>query len=452
MTALPVRAPAHVPRTHRRGIVRGLAAGAAGTVLAACRLGMPEQQAQRPPTAVKFPDSLLVITIHDFSKDAGFNAAVEEFSARNKVRIELTPGSVQQVLTMIAGGTPPDVFRRDAAAFHQLVADGGLLDLTPYFQKSKDLKLSEYFPHLVRMQTYQGKLVAVPEDFQPASTLYYNKSIFEKAGEHFPVPEWPWDRLLEVARRLTRGTGEIMDQYGYYFPAWTWDRFVYNHGGQVVDNVENPTKCLLDSPEALAGLQFMVDLQHKWQVMPSPQVRRAANIPNEYLWFRQGRLATVSQGTWATDQWRQEGESLAWGLTLDPKGQDGKWHYPTGGSGWAIPREAKTPDASWEFIKWQFGPEGWRIWLSKRDPRVFWLPALQGLAAEEARRLEGIYPNASIVVRSAEYIYIRPMGARWERAMSEVLGPLLNDLHENKVAVRSAITEAVPRINRILTG
>ena len=34
----------------------------------------------------------------------------------------------------MAAGTPPDVFRRDAAAFHQQVADRSIRDLNPYFK------------------------------------------------------------------------------------------------------------------------------------------------------------------------------------------------------------------------------------------------------------------------------------------------------------------------------
>jgi ABC-type glycerol-3-phosphate transport system substrate-binding protein len=404
------------------------------------------------PGATRFPETLYVTTIYNFQQnDPGFVALAEEFSRKHSVKLELTPGNVQEVTTKMAAGTPPDVFRRDAAAFHQQVADGSIRDLNPLFKGEKEFKVADFFPSLVKMQTFQGKLVAVPEDLQPASTLYYNRTLLQQAGVQAPNENTSWPQLLEAAQKLARG-GDPKDIYGYMFPAWTWEQFVYNHGGQTVDSTEDPTRCLLDQPRAIEGVQFMVDLQHRWKVMPAPDARRQLDNANENTLFQRGRLATVNHGTWATATWQQAGDALQWGLTLAPKGQDGKWHYATGGAGWAIPKDAKYPEASWAWIKWQFGPAGWRQWLAGRDPKVFWLPAVRSVAEEEAKRLERIYPNASAVVKSAEYLFLRPGGVRWARAQSEVLNAVLTDLNENRAQARTALVEAVPRINAILAG
>lgn len=402
---------------------------------------------------VKFPDTLFVTTINNFTtNDPAFLQAADEFMKQKNVKIEFTPGNTQEVITKIAGGTPPDVFRRDAAAFHQLVSEGGLRDLNPYFNSAKDVKIADYYPHLIKGQSFGGKLVAVPEDFQPASVLYYNTQLFEKAGEKPPTQDMGWAQFLELTKRLTKGGGDVAEQFGYAFPKWTYEQFVYNHGGQTVDNVENPTKCLLDSSQALQGLEFMVDLQHKHRVMPSPQAMTAASINGENNWFLASRLATLNSGTWTTGTWNQAKDAVPWGMTLAPKGQDGKWHYATGGAGWAIPSGAKNPEASWEWMRWQFGSAGWKTWLSKRDPKTFWLPAIRSLAEEDAKRLEKIYPNASVVVKSADHIWFRPGGARWEQANRDVLSPALTTLHENKAPVRATIQEAVQRVNAILAG
>jgi ABC-type glycerol-3-phosphate transport system substrate-binding protein len=441
--------------TRRRLIVgsAGLMAVTSGALLAAC--GADNQAAGHTGDAkhgaVKFPETLFITTIHNFSTDAGFNAAAEQFSQQHKVKLELVPGNVQEVTTKMAGGTPPDVFRRDAAAFHQQVADGSIRDLNPLLKNEKEIKAADFFPQLIKVQTYQGKLMALPEDFQPASTLYYNKTLLQQSGVQAPTADMTWTQFQETAQKLTKG-GDPKDVYGYMYPGWTWEQFVYNFGGQTVDDTSNPTKCLLDQPKAIEGVQFFVDLQHRLKVMPSPEARRQLNNANENTLFQQGKLAMVNHGTWATATWQQAGDALQWGLTLAPKGQDGKWHYATGGAGWAIPKDAKNPEASWEFIKFMFGPQGWKTWLAKRDPKVFWLPAYRPLAEEEAKRLEKIYPNAAQVVKSADYVYLRPGGVRWAKAMTEVLNPILTDLNEGKVQARAALTEATPRINAILAN
>ncbi|NCV01326.1 MAG: hypothetical protein EBV53_09085 [Proteobacteria bacterium] len=66
--------------------------------------------------------------------------------------------------------------------------------------------------------------------------------------------------------------------------------------------------------------------------------------------------------------------------------------------------------------------------------------------------MEKYYPNASLVVQSAEHIFLRPGGAKWEKANAEILGPALTSLHENKAPVKTTIQEAVTRINAVLSG
>jgi hypothetical protein len=56
------------------------------------------------------------------------------------------------------------------------------------------------------------------------------------------------------------------------------------------------------------------------------------------------------------------------------------------------------------------------------------------------------------VVRSADYIWFRPGGARWEKANGEILSPALTALHEGKASVRSTVQDVVPRVNAILAG
>jgi hypothetical protein len=41
---------------------------------------------------------------------------------------------------------------------------------------------------------------------------------------------------------------------------------------------------------------------------------------------------------------------------------------------------------------------------------------------------------------------------RWERAASEVINPVLADLHQNKLPVRAAVTDMTSRANPILAG
>ena len=158
-----------VPTSRRRLMALGFAtAGIAGSLVAACGGdAAPAAPAKAEPTMaaapaaptaaataaaptkapeptaapVTFPETLAVTTINNFAtNDPAFLKAADEFMAERKVKIEFIPGNNQEVITKIAGGTPPDVFRRDAAALHGLVAEGAMRDLNPFLAKTKDRK------------------------------------------------------------------------------------------------------------------------------------------------------------------------------------------------------------------------------------------------------------------------------------------------------------------------
>ena len=106
-----------------------------------------------------------------------------------------------------------------------------------------------------------GDLYAMPYAFV-MSVLHYNKDMFDAAGVAYPTDDWTWDELLEAAKALTKdfdGDGKI-DQWGLYFKPdyYVLDAMIYAFGGRVLS--EDLTQVMLDSDEAEAAVQFLVDL------------------------------------------------------------------------------------------------------------------------------------------------------------------------------------------------
>ena len=76
-----------------------------------------------------------------------------------------------------------------------------------------------------------------------------------------PKPDWKWEDFLAAAKALTKdndGDGRI-DIYGLGFEP-TLIRvapFVWQAGGDIVDDVHRPTRFTLDESSALAALDFI---------------------------------------------------------------------------------------------------------------------------------------------------------------------------------------------------
>ncbi|AIY86529.1 MULTISPECIES: ABC transporter substrate-binding protein [unclassified Thermotoga] len=159
-----------------------------------------------------------------------------------------------------AGETDPDVLMLDViwpAEFAPFLED--LTADKDYFE------LGEFLPGTVMSVTVNGRIVAVPW-FTDAGLLYYRKDLLEKYGyDHAPRT---WDELVEMAKKISQAEGI----HGFVWQGARYEglvcdflEYLWSFGGDVLDE---SGKVVIDSPEAVAALQFMVDLIYKHKVTP----------------------------------------------------------------------------------------------------------------------------------------------------------------------------------------
>jgi multiple sugar transport system substrate-binding protein len=102
--------------------------------------------------------------------------------------------------------------------------------------------------------------------------VYYNKNLFDQAGVAYPQAGWSWDDFLKAAQALTKDTNGdgATDQYGVgtELEAIRLAPFVWQNGGEIVDDPAKPTRLALDTPAATEAFQWFVDLQVKHHVAP----------------------------------------------------------------------------------------------------------------------------------------------------------------------------------------
>src|SRR5215210_5443726 len=117
-----------------------------------------------------------------------------------------------------------------------------LLDMTPYLDKRKD----EFIPSTLSSVDYEGKLWGVPR-VSDAGLLYYRK---DKVKE---VPG-TWQ---DVYKQAQSGKGIVYQGASYEGLTVNFLELAFAAGGEILS--DDGKKSVIDSPENLKALQFMVD-------------------------------------------------------------------------------------------------------------------------------------------------------------------------------------------------
>jgi len=275
------------------------------------------------------------------------------------VTYEPVPGAsyTSKVLTMIAGGTCPDVFYIPGASPFDLTKRGVLLDLTSYIEADKDF-FAELNPKLMEGMYYKGKIYSLPGNAN-VYVMYYNKTIFDREGLAYPTDKWSWQDMIAAATKLTKrdSRGKVI-QFGCNHPPGI--ELIRSFGGRLWN--EDKTRCIIKSPQSVEALMLYKDLSDKYGVAPT-QANYTEQGPADA--FLTGRLAIYFGGGWDRSTFKLKGTTVDWGVSMLPKGKERaiSLYYNCIG----VPKSAKYPKLSYELIKFMIRPEGIKFLMDVGD-------------------------------------------------------------------------------------
>lgn len=347
----------------------------------------------------------------DASESKILNQSTREFEqAHPGVQVEMDhipyAEYITKLLTEFSGGSAPDVMGINAEQLPSFASKGILLDLNPYIAKDPEIHLADFYPEVVAHYTVDGTLTALPKDIAPVAVIYYNKKMFDEAGLPYPKSDWDYRQFLFDAQQLTRkdAAGRIL-RYGFA-DEWgaAWDDWVYDFGGTLVDDQAHPTRCTLDSPQAIAGVGFRRDLIWQYHVAPEPSSLTAMGGAGNSELFINGKAAMLYSGIWKTPLFRQI-KGFDWDVVEFPKGPGGKRGFPMSASGYGVVKSCKHPDLAYDLIKSLAGPEGDR-YLAQTGLAQ---PALKAVANSTAF-LDGQAPQSKgFLLGAVQYGHFQPM-------------------------------------------
>ncbi|MFA5890668.1 MAG: sugar ABC transporter substrate-binding protein [Actinomycetota bacterium] len=310
-------------------------------------------------------------------------SAFEKDHAGTRVQLVVVGSQKDHMAKLATGftaGNPPDLFLLNYRRFGQFAAKGVLEPLGDLLTKQMRPGLAEFYPPAVDAFRFSGRVVCLPQNIS-TPVVYYNTALFAREGIAPPSPGWDWDEMREKAQVLTADTNNDgrVDEHGLGFEP-NLNRvapFVWQAGGEIVDDLEHPTQMSLLDPPALEALKFLANLQHGDRVMPTLAEVESEDIESR---FANGKLAMMIDSRRATTALRQV-KGLEWDvapLPVHPKVRRAAVMLHS--DAYCMARASDHQDAAFAFVRFALGIQGATIMA--RTGRT--VPSLRAVAESEA--------------------------------------------------------------------
>jgi N,N'-diacetylchitobiose transport system substrate-binding protein len=256
---------------------------------------------------------------------AFFTSATSEFEAAHpghRVAVQFVPwaSAHDQFITAIGGGQMPDVAEMGSTWTPEF-GDIGALEPAGLGETDR------FVGSLIEGATVDGTVYGVPW-YAGARALIYRTDVLASLGLSVPTT---WEELLSVGQAIRDRTG--MAAFGvagnaahYVLPmVWQW-------GGEIAYRKGGVWRSGMDSPEAIAAVQFYADLYRRERFAPAGAL--SWNARDVRKAFEAGDLAMMIGGAWDLRPLLAAHPELAGkvGTALLPAGPSGERDSFAGGS------------------------------------------------------------------------------------------------------------------------
>jgi multiple sugar transport system substrate-binding protein len=343
-----------------------------------------------------------------------------------------------------AAGSPADILLINVRRYADLAKAGALELLGPRLAASPLIKETDFFAETMEPFKFNGVLTCMPLNVS-SPVIYYNKELFDGTGVPYPAAGWTWTDLLEKAQRLTRDTDAdgAPDQYGLGVDAALQrvTPFVWQNGGDIVDDPLRPTMLTLDSPAAREALQWFIDLQIAHHVVPPPDEERSQSHEERVL---AGGLAMYMDSRRVVPTIR-EAAAFDWDVAALPQGKARASILHS--DGYCIPAASPVRDAAWALVEFASSVEGQTI-LARSGRSV---PSMKSVAQSGAFLDPSVKPvNSQVFLDAIPGIRSVPLVAGWPEIEANV-GKQLEGAFHGLISLDEAIIAAQEASNPLFS-
>jgi multiple sugar transport system substrate-binding protein len=381
------------------------------------------------PAAPVLEPATITFACPDFEIEHYQRLAGEFMEAYPMVTVELLPRNWDAL-----GGLSPqeaDAFVSSQFALTWMQDQGTLLNLSPFLEGDEEFDQGDLYPGMLNLYTVDGKVWGVPAGVDMI-VMYYNQDLFDQQGAPYPEPGWTWDDFLYRADAVTDPYAETwgyVPNYDFFDPIL----FVYQHGGRIFDDLQNPTETTFDDPVTIEALEWYLGLQTDYQVAPTPQQVSEFFSGQIYTGILAGKV-----GMWTGLLSDRGGSSwpvewpMAWGVVPLPR--DEQAATLTLVNGYFISGQTTHPEAAWAWVRF----------LSKQLPGTL-VPARRSLVESSAfEQLIGTDVARTARAAMDDALLLSPELAEFENAL-QIFGTALGQVLSGQATLDEAMSAAQER-------
>ncbi len=286
---------------------------------------------------------------------------------------------ISKTLAQIAAGQQIDLYYV-ATEGVQLFAGAGYIQSLDRWVKRDAHQLKDYFSDVastfINSMMYEGSLYQLPYGFN-AANIYINTKLFKENGIDYPDYNWTKDEFYNIAKKITKKSGNRTDIFGY---GWTnrlwgsWMPWIFNNEGNLYSESVSPNSDFskwfwknfysddigakeyaggprweeptANTDNVIEALEFMKQLYDEG-ITPALQLGGGESLTGFYA---SNKLAmTPAGGFWAGGLHNQGMPADAFDVCFFPKWKSQRHQY--GAGGYIMLDKCKNKDLAWEFIK-----------------------------------------------------------------------------------------------------
>jgi multiple sugar transport system substrate-binding protein len=223
-----------------------------------------------------------------------------------------------------------------------------ILDLRPSIKTDIDFDRGDFYLGEAGFLSRGQSIWGVPIGAY-LMVMYYNQDLFDQYGAAYPEPGWTWTDFLDVGLAL-RDPDE--DVFGFV-PTNSVGAasLVYQHGGQLYDDLQTPTYATFDDPLTVETLEWYTALFLEHNIAPTPeQAQRAFGDDDAtYRAIQRGQAGMWPGPIGWRGGWEEDGvQTFRWGMAPLPR--EAQAASLSWGEYLFIFKEAQHPEACWQWI------------------------------------------------------------------------------------------------------
>jgi len=259
--------------------------------------------------------------------------------------------AIQQVTTLAAAGSLPDIFSTTENQFGKYADMGICDDITPYLTEEEKGNIVD---SIRTACTIDGKIMLYPWYTCPNAVLY-RIDWLEEAGVQ---PPKTLDEMLTVAKALTKDTNGdgVVDRYGFGLIGTADDsgetRFVMilrSFGAKELYEENGEWKTDIGSPESVKAFEYFRDLKTKHGVAPAGCVENSFNENVNLMAMEQ--IGMLIAGSNSTGKIFTANPEIKGKIGSVPMPSDVTTYTPVSVLGWSLNPECKNKELAVEFMR-----------------------------------------------------------------------------------------------------